>query len=99
MVPPNSIRVSRAPTYSGYHYLIQRLLIRDYHPLRLTFPGYSNSLCLKYRGPTTPILPKQHWFGLIRVRSPLLSESLLFSSPLDRKSVVSGTSVSLVVRG
>ena len=26
--------------------------------------------------PTTPILPKQHWFGLFPVRSPLLRESL-----------------------
>ena len=33
------------------------------------------------RGPTTPTMPKQCWFGLIRVRSPLLTESLLFSSP------------------
>ncbi len=36
----------------------------------------------KYRSPTTPILPKQNWFGLIPVRSPLLRESLLFSSPI-----------------
>ncbi len=35
-----------------------------------------------WRGPTTPILPKQHRFGLFRVRSPLLAESLLFSSPM-----------------
>ena len=34
-----------------------------------------------HRGPTTPILPKQYWFGLFRVRSPLLAKSLLFSSP------------------
>ena len=34
------------------------------------------------RGPTTPILPKQYWFGLMRVRSPLLTQSLLFSSPM-----------------
>ncbi len=32
-------------------------------------------------GPITPILPKQHRFGLIRVRSPLLAESFLFSFP------------------
>ena len=31
--------------------------------------------------PTTPSLPKQQWFGLIPVRSPLLGESLLFSFP------------------
>ena len=37
---------------------------------------------LPQRGPTTPILPKQHRFGLFRVRSPLLAESLLFSSPM-----------------
>ena len=54
MVPPNSDRVSRAPPYSGYHYPYLLLLIRDYHPLWLTFPGYSNSIRIKYRGPTTP---------------------------------------------
>ena len=37
------------------------------------------------RGPTTPILPKQYWFGLIPVRSPLLGESLLFSLPMGTK--------------
>src|SRR5690554_1352364 len=31
--------------------------------------------------PTTPKLPKQLWFGLVPVRSPLLRESLLFSLP------------------
>ena len=34
------------------------------------------------RGPTTPALC---WFGLLRFRSPLLSESLLFSSPPGTK--------------
>ena len=33
------------------------------------------------RSPTTPILPKQYWFGLFRVRSPLLAKSFLFSLP------------------
>lgn len=37
---------------------------------------------LPYCSPTTPNLPKQIWFGLFRVRSPLLAESLLFSSPV-----------------
>jgi len=32
--------------------------------------------------PTTPILPKQHRFGLFPFRSPLLRESRLFSSPM-----------------
>ena len=44
-------------------------------------------LSIRYRcdGPTTPILPKQHGFGLLRVRSPLLTQSLLFSSPMGTK--------------
>src|SRR5690606_2528120 len=57
MVPPVSIKVSRAPTYSGYHYLLHCLPVRDYHPLRFFFPDDSNSLCIKCRGPTTPNLP------------------------------------------
>ena len=31
--------------------------------------------------PTTPVLPKQYWFGLVPFRSPLLWESFLFSFP------------------
>jgi hypothetical protein len=44
-------------------------------------------------GPTTPVQPKPHWFGLLRFRSPLLTEySLLlrvlrcFSSPSSPRS-------------
>ena len=33
---------------------------------------------LLYRSPTTPKLPQQLWFGLIRVRSPLLTESFIY---------------------
>ena len=33
------------------------------------------------RSPTTPELPKQSWFGLFPLRSPLLRKSLLFSLP------------------
>ena len=33
------------------------------------------------KGPTTPELPKQLWFGLVPVRSPLLGESQLISIP------------------
>ena len=81
MVPAVSDRVPRAPPYSGYCYYLFILPIRDYHPLWLLFPKYSNSINSKYRSPTTPILPKQYWFGLLPFRSPLLWESLLFSSP------------------
>ena len=37
------------------------------------------------RGPTTPTLPKQYWFGLFPVRSPLLRKSRLFSFPAGTK--------------
>ena len=55
--------------------------IQDYHPLWCTFPGTSEDLLGTYVCPTTPALPKQHWFGLFPVRSPLLRESLLFYFP------------------
>ena len=43
------------------------LPVRGYHPLRLTFPGHSCSYSLAT--------------GLVRVRSPLLTESRLMSFP------------------
>ena len=39
----------------------------------------------RYRRPITPTPPKRHWFGLFRVRSPLLAESQLFSLPTGTK--------------
>ena len=35
--------------------------------------------------PTTPTVPKHRRFGLLPVRSPLLGESFLFSSPAGTK--------------
>ena len=50
-------------------------------PLLSSFPTYF-TICLNKRpSPTTPKLPKQSWFGLFPLRSPLLRKSLLFSSP------------------
>ena len=40
---------------------------------------------LQRRGPTTPVRPEPHGFGLLPVRSPLLGESLLFSLPPGTK--------------
>ena len=37
MVLLDSHKVSRAPRYSGYHYLLSTLPVRDYHPYRATF--------------------------------------------------------------
>ena len=36
---------------------------------------------MPYGSPTTPEVPKHFRFGLLRVRSPLLAQSLLFSFP------------------
>ncbi len=51
------------------------------HRLRPRFPTGSSSSLSGSRGPTTPGMPKHARFGLIRFRSPLLPESLLFSPP------------------
>ncbi len=58
------------------------LRLRGYHPLWPNFPdGSTSCFCLK-GSPITPSLPKQWWFGLFPVRSPLLWKSLFvfFSS-------------------
>ena len=54
--------------------------IRAFHPLWKTFPGPSASLSCPTSGPCNPI-PRAGWFRLFRFRSPLLTESLLISSP------------------
>ena len=65
MVPPSSGRISRVPPYS---WAKGRLLpVRGCHPLWPGFPAGSGSLPLAA--------------GLVRVRSPLLTESRLISFP------------------
>ena len=50
-------------------------------PCGRLFQGVPLDSFLPRRGPTTPISPERHGFGLLRVRSPLLTESLfIFSS-------------------
>jgi hypothetical protein len=58
-----------------------RFRLRGYHPLRLHFPEDStNDLVFDSSAlrPDRPYNPREHapWFGLFRVRSPLLAESL-----------------------
>ncbi len=60
---------------------VHSLPVPGCHRLRPPFPRGSGRSCTRCRGPTTPRLPKQTWFGLLRFRSPLLPESLLFSPP------------------
>ena len=57
--------------------------VRDFHALRWSFPEPSATVSAGFvDGPTTPggALPRPR-FGLLRVRSPLLAQSLLFSLP------------------
>ena len=83
MVVVDSRRVPRVPRYSGACHEPHRFRLRGYHPLWPVFPDDSasgsvgNSPALNRAGPTTPMDPKTHRFGLFRVRSPLLTESLI----------------------
>ena len=80
MVPPASHKISRVSWYSGSQATSSRCLLRDCHPLWSRFPTCSNNHSLLSPGPTTPVIPKDSWFGLFPVRSPLLRESRLISS-------------------
>ena len=82
MVVVDSRRVSRVPRYSGICQKPHRFRLRGYHPLWPVLPdGSANESvyhfsALNRAGPTTPMDPKTHRFGLFRVRSPLLTKSL-----------------------
>ncbi len=82
MVVVDSRRVPRVPRYSGACHEPHHFRLRGYHPLWPVFPDDStsgsvgNSPALNRAGPTTPMNPKTHRFGLFRVRSPLLTKSL-----------------------
>ena len=86
MVLVDSHGISRVPRYSGTCRESAYCRLRGCHPLWPIVPDRStslligNSLALNQTGPTTP--PCKHdGLGYIRVRSPLLAESLLFSFP------------------
>jgi hypothetical protein len=90
MVPPDSHRVSRAPWYSGTRPEPGVFRLQDYHLLWCAVPGISTRRLVwnsMWPSPTTPAGPKPHRFGLIRVRSPLLTESQLFSLPRGTEMV------------
>ena len=82
MVVVDSRRVPRVPRYSGACHEPNHFHLRGCHPLWPVFPDDSvsgsvgNSPALNRAGPTTPMDPKTHRFGLFRVRSPLLTKSL-----------------------
>ena len=78
MVPVASVRVPRAPTYSGSHSFQFRFRLQGLHLVPLSFQSHSSISAFFCCGPTTPALCR---FRLLQFRSPLLPESLLFSSP------------------
>ena len=86
MGPADSHRISRVPRYSG----LRRIDIEDSHTgLSPSAAVLSGTFCFLlsslHDAPTTPAMPQQRRFGLLRVRSPLLAQSLLFSSPMGTK--------------
>ena len=92
MGPPASHGIARAPWYSGAIREPARLRLRGSHPLRPAFPGGSTSVRVAHspgirRVPRMVLQPpdrigppptERSGFGLVRVRSPLLTESLRF---------------------
>ncbi len=87
MVPANSCKIPRVPHYSGARIDIENFRVRDYHALWYAFPhisaNFRNPLYLVPR----PRWSKPHRFRLVRFRSPLLTESLLFSLPSGTEMV------------
>ena len=96
MVPPDSHRISGVPCYLGIHSRGLHIRLHDSHALWSAFPDRSTSHNLYHssinqqldqNAPTTPnmqrLLAITHaGFGLFRFRSPLLTESQLFSLPV-----------------
>ena len=96
MVLADSPQITGVRGYSGYHSReTMRFHLPDSHRLRSTFPSrwantqFSYSPTIQQNDPNSPTTPHTQrlpaitrtWFTLIRFRSPLLTESLLFSSP------------------
>ena len=82
MVQADSDRVPRAPSYSGSHSFQFRFRLQGLHLVPLSFQSHSSISAFFCCGPTTPALCR---FRLLQFRSPLLPESLLFSSPPGTK--------------
>ena len=97
MDPPVSHRISvrcgtqAAPPDGGS-------CLRDCHPLRSRFPPRSTSAPAVVGRPATPDV-RDTWFGLLRVRSPLLAESCLFLGLLRCFSSPGSLFLTEVVRG
>ena len=72
---------STCPTLLGYRIGGSRLRLRDCHPLWCHFPkDFGSRRLIPHHRPRDPRRCPA-WFGLVPVRSPLLRESRLISSP------------------
>ena len=87
MVPANSCKIPRVPHYSGARIDFENFRVRDYHALWCAFPHNSSNLLDPLYLVPRPQWSKPHWFRLVRFRSPLLPESLLFSLPSGTEMV------------
>ena len=87
MVPANSCRIPRVPHYSGVKLKVENFHIHDYHALWWAFPNPFVSLLLPLCLIPRPRQSMLHRFRLLRVRSPLLTKSLLFSFPRGTEMV------------
>ena len=88
MVLADSHGISRVPRYSGYRPEPAEFRLPGCHRLWQAVPGLSTILlvCNSLAGPTTP-MRKHTGLGYVRVRSPLLAESLLISLPAGTEMV------------
>lgn len=80
MVPVDSVRVPRDPTYSGVLHAWFVYVYGTVTPYGRPFQNVplTNQVDIKVLQPHEG---KPSWFGLIRVRSPLLTESSFLSFP------------------
>ena len=76
---PTGFHVSRGTR--GHPRVISGFRVRGYHPLWSAFPDRSAIHHQSHVGALQPQSHKSLRFGLFRVRSPLLTESLLISFP------------------
>ena len=80
MVPPASHKISRVSWYSGSQPICHSFLYGTLTHSGSAFQRLRVVMVSCCVGPTTPTVPKNHWFGLLPFRSPLLWESRLISS-------------------
>ena len=85
MGPVDSDKITRVSPYSGYHKEFVAFRLQGYHLLSLFFPKYS--AILQIFDSVLMVLQPQSldWFGLLRFRSPLLTEYDSLSFPLGTK--------------